>query len=381
MPSVTTVLQSKRDAIVERWIQAVRNELADGSEYDFELRNHIPFFIDAMIQMLHDEAEGIRKKELGNYDTVGRDHGSQRYRLGFDLKALVKEYGLLRDIMLDIAVETQANISPQELRLLTNFTFAAIADAVEEHARQEQQEKHDAQAAEISALNERNAFEKYLSGIVSHDLRNPLSAIIMTTGAHLRRNKDDKHATTGFARIEQAAKRALGMVENLLDFTQTRLGNELPILRKNVCLHDVVRKTIEEIVQAHPDANFDTHVRGDVRGDWDADRLAQVVQNLAINAYVYGARSDPIRIAIVGTTEDVRLRVNNMGHPISSEHLACIFNPMQRATSDATAKQSIGLGLYIVWHIVAAHGGSTEVTSTSEAGTTFTIHLPRHAPA
>ncbi len=379
MLSATNALQNHRDAIVERWISAVREQLANGGEYDSELRDHIPFFIEAMIEMLHDESQGVRKEKLEGYDTVGREHGSQRYRIGFSLKTLVKEYGLLRDIILDIMEETPANITPHEVRLLTNFTFTAIADAVDEHARQEQQQKQDAQAAEIAALNERNAFEKYLNGIVSHDLRNPLAAIIMTANACERRGSGDQRTTDGIQRMEKAAKRALRLVENLLDFTQTRLGGALPVDRKNVSLGDIVRQTVEEIMQAHPDAKFETHSSGDVRGDWDADRLAQVVQNLAANALAYGDPSVPVRLEIDSDDGVVRLTVKNLGNPISSDRLAFIFQPMQRATCERHAKQNLGLGLYIVWHVVAAHGGITEVTSTREAGTAFTVYLPRHA--
>ncbi len=379
MSSIAEVLQTNRDAIVERWIRAVREQLADGHEHESELRNHIPFFMDAMIQMLDDSTEGTRKQDVERYDTVGREHGSQRYRLGFDLKTLVKEYGLLRDIILDFTEEARAKVRPQDIRLLTHFTFTAIADAVDEHARQEQKQKHDAQAAEIAALNERHAFEKYLNGIVSHDLRNPLSAIIMTAQSYMRRDSGDKRAAASISRMEQAAQRALRMVENLLDFTQTRLGNALPITRQKVALDAIVQQTTEEIVQAHPDAHFQLHALGDVLGDWDADRLAQVVQNLAGNALAYGAPAAPVCIDMVGDDQAVHLMVRNTGDPISSERLALIFQPMQRATSAVHAKQNLGLGLYIVWHIVAAHGGTTEVKSSREAGTTFTVHLPRHA--
>ena len=379
MLSAANALQNYRDTIVERWVRAVREQLANGDEYDSELRDHIPFFIDAMIEMLHDESQGKRKENLERYNTVGREHGNQRYRLGFDLKTLVQEYGLLRDIILDIMEEAPANVSPHEVRLLTNFTFTAIADAVDEHARQEQQQKQDTQAAEIATLNERNAFEKYLNGIVSHDLRNPLGAIIMTANACMRRGIDDKRANESIRRMEQAAKRALRLVENLLDFTQTRLGGALPMVRKNVSLGDIVQQTIEEIMQARPDAKFETHASGGLRGDWDADRLVQVIQNLATNALAYGTPSVPVRIEINGDDDMVRLTVKNVGKPISSDRLAFIFQPMQRATSESHAKQNLGLGLYIVWHVVAAHGGKTEVTSTHKAGTAFTVHLPRHA--
>jgi signal transduction histidine kinase len=90
---------------------------------------------------------------------------------------------------------------------------------------------------------------------------------------------------------------------------------------------------------------------------------------------------------VEGSTPDqstVVMRIHNEGKPIPPEVLPTIFNPLVRyASRESTAQRrmgSIGLGLYIVREIVAAKGGTVEIASTAEEGTTFTVRIPRFLP-
>ena len=70
--------------------------------------------------------------------------------------------------------------------------------------------------------------------------------------------------------------------------------------------------------------------------------------------------------------------MHNQGQPIPKDDLGRLFEPMQRASSQGTtATRSVGLGLYIVKHIVDAHGGTIDVQSSPASGTAFTVRLPR----
>ena len=120
---------------------------------------------------------------------------------------------------------------------------------------------------------------------------------------------------------------------------------------------------------------------GTGRGHWDADRLAQVVSNLVGNALRYGDPAHPVRVEVTDAGAEIILRINNRGAPIRPDVLPRIFEPFQRgadAGGKAPRQEGLGLGLYIVRAIVLAHGGTIGVESSAEAGTTFTIHLPRH---
>jgi PAS domain S-box-containing protein len=224
-------------------------------------------------------------------------------------------------------------------------------------------------------------FEQHLIGIVSHDLRNPINAISMATTLLLRQGGLDAPRRRTLERILGSAERATRLLADLLDFTQARLQGALPVKLRPVDLHELTRQVVEEVQLAHPSRQLVLEQRGEGRGEWDADRLAQLITNLVSNALAYGAVHCAVRVRTVGLPDEVRLSVHNTGEPIPPKLMGQLFQPLKRGEDTAApGKHSIGLGLFIVKHIVDAHGGSLSVESTVESGTTFTVSLPRHPP-
>jgi PAS domain S-box-containing protein len=231
-------------------------------------------------------------------------------------------------------------------------------------------------------LQQRADFEQQLIGIVSHDLRNPVSAILLGAASLMRRDELDERSTKAVSRIQSSAERAHRMIRDLLDFTQARLGGGLRVQRRSSDLHELIDGVLEEVEATHPDRELRRRATGDGLGEWDPDRLAQMTQNLVTNALKYSPRDTPVVIETHGTPDAVTLTVHNQGDPIAPERLGRLFQPLQRATTSGdNSTRSIGLGLYIVKQLVEAHGGTVSVTSTASDGTTFTVRLPRHAPA
>ncbi|HZH04022.1 MAG TPA: ATP-binding protein, partial [Myxococcaceae bacterium] len=115
---------------------------------------------------------------------------------------------------------------------------------------------------------------------------------------------------------------------------------------------------------------------------WDGDRLAQAVGNLITNALHYSPPQSSVRVETRGEGAQVTVAVHNDGEPIPAERLPHVFEPMQRAASEVNkAGRSVGLGLYIVRHLIEAHEGTVSVESSHGRGTTFTLTLPRSAKA
>ena len=130
-----------------------------------------------------------------------------------------------------------------------------------------------------------------------------------------------------------------------------------------------------EIRAGQPDAVLRWQGSGDLRGEWDADRLAQVVSNLVGNAIQYGGGT-PITLTAHEHRDSVTLGIHNGGLPIPAAVLPFVFEPLSRGDGPGTAR-GIGLGLFIARAIVSAHGGHIQVSSSSDAGTTFTVTLPK----
>lgn len=136
---------------------------------------------------------------------------------------------------------------------------------------------------------------------------------------------------------------------------------------------------MREVRTAHRDADFRLETSGNLVGEWDADRLAQVVSNLFGNAIHHGGGT-PVSITAQEEGDAVTLAVHNGGTPIPPEALPLIFEPFARGRA-VSATGGIGLGLFIARAIVSAHGGEIDVTSSSEDGTTFTVRLPKRPTA
>ena len=238
-----------------------------------------------------------------------------------------------------------------------------------------------AQATRLQAdAKDRAQFAEQMMGMVSHDLRNPLSSIQMAA-VLLGRGELALNQQRTVARIARSAERAARLIADLLDFTQARLGRGLAVTKSEIALHESVADTVEELRHIYPARAVDHQRVGSGRCVADADRLAQLLGNLVSNAMTYGLPEAPItvRSAIAETT--FTISVHNQGAPIPAEVQSTLFQPMTRASSAGTGERSVGLGLYIVQEIAKAHGGQATVTSLSGEGTTFTVVCPRESAA
>lgn len=233
---------------------------------------------------------------------------------------------------------------------------------------------------DITLRRRQQEFERQLIGIVSHDLRNPLSAILLASELMLRSSDEDSLALKNATRVKNAGERAMRLVHDLLDFTRARLGGGIALERRELDLGVSMPAVVDDIRIAHSNRPIVFESRGDCTGAFDGDRLAQVVTNLVENALKYSPEDSAVRVTLDGGADGVALAVHNDGPPIPSELLPRIFEPLQRGdTTFDPASRSVGLGLYIVKKLVEAHGGSVQVVSSAPKGTTFTVRLPRGA--
>jgi signal transduction histidine kinase len=169
------------------------------------------------------------------------------------------------------------------------------------------------------------------------------------------------------------------MIGALLDFTRSRLGGGIPIVRANMNMGKVAHDVVNEIAAANPDRMIKVDARGSLQGEWDCARVSQLLTNLIDNALEYGSGKTTATVSVQGDDKEVSVAIRNRGVAIPAEQLNGIFNPMKRKEITATTGPAgnLGLGLYIAERIVNAHKGRIEVASSEEAGTTFTVHLPR----
>jgi PAS domain S-box-containing protein len=216
-----------------------------------------------------------------------------------------------------------------------------------------------------------------LMGIVGHDLRNPLQAIATSSALLLQSEPLTPSQQKKVTRILTSVQRMDHLIRDLLDFARVREEGTMPIQRQRTSLEEASRAAIDELLAAHPRRQIQLQVRGDVTGEWDVNRLAQMVGNLVTNALKHGAEALPVQVRVERAGAEVMLEVLNQGAPIPPELLPRIFEPFTRASTGGDALKGVGLGLFIVHEIVTAHRGRISVSSTAEEGTVFRVVLPR----
>jgi len=174
-----------------------------------------------------------------------------------------------------------------------------------------------------------------------------------------------------------SANRMNRMIGDLLDLTRTRFGDLIPIAPAPIDLDPLCRQVVAELEGLRPAGSGVRFTgQGDLTGEWDGDRIAQVLSNLVGNAVQHGGATAPITLSAKDNGNEVLLAVHNWGHPIPESIQASIFEPMVRHADDHKTT-GLGLGLYIALQIVLAHGGTLNVRSTETDGTTFAVRLPR----
>lgn len=226
---------------------------------------------------------------------------------------------------------------------------------------------------QMDTLSDTLRMNEMFIAILSHDLRNPLNAVL--TGSELLLRTSQEDAVRRIAeRIRSSGRRMAGLVSDVLDMARTRVGAGIVLSVQPLNLGELVQGLVAEHQQQ---AEISVTLRGNLEGEWDAGRLAQAVSNLLGNAIAHGALDEPISIEASGDDRDrVTFSIANSG-AIPSSARARLFDPFRAGEARQKPDGGLGLGLYIVKQIAAAHGGGIELDASDPARTRFVLSLPR----
>lgn len=306
--------------------------------------------------------EGVDGNASAKLDDASRVHALGRVRSGFHLMELVAEYRALRASVIRLWGESGAQPDPVGFIDLTRFN--------------ESIDQSLAEAVRYFSLGMDRSREIFL-GILGHDLRNPLNAILLSAESFAEISSGEG---AEFASQVKSSAQAMGrLLADFTDFTASRLGAGIPVVFAPADLGAVCREVVDECSASFPGSKLILDLRGDLVGKWDESRLRQLLSNLIGNAIQHGTETTPVNISATRDRSAVVFRIQNSGEPIADELIPTIFDPLVQApTMDQTKRRhgSLGLGLYIAKEVVLAHGGNIRVTSSSQSGTTFTVTLP-----
>jgi signal transduction histidine kinase len=273
--------------------------------------------------------------------------------------------------MLSLSRERPDAFSEEEIELVS-LLGRLVATAVQNIRAYEAERRRVEELARLSQLR-----ADFVS-LVSHELRSPMAAVI---GA-ARTLQDRWRMLTApqresfLALIGDETARLAELVGDVLDTSRIEAGT-FSYRFEDVDLGRVVDEAVEAAVLAQQDVPVVSSVRGAlpaIRGD--RARLRQVLGNLIENAVKYSPEGGEVRVSAVAANGTVRIAVRDAGPGIPRDQQGRIFEKFGRVDVPGASKPGTGLGLFIARSIAEAHGGSLDVNSGVEPGSTFTLTLP-----
>ena len=231
-------------------------------------------------------------------------------------------------------------------------------------------------------LQEVESLKQHFFAQVSHELRNPLTAIRGSAQLLLVRTQNilDANQRRCLQTIDDSVDRLLHLVNRILDFNRLRAG-VFPLERQSVAFDKVVARALDVLApQAEREGR---RVEESAHGDdfvllADEEALTQIVFNLVGNAIKFTPEGGAVHVTVTDEGTHVALAVRDTGPGIPLDAVARIFEPYRQVQCD---RKGAGLGLAIVKELVGAHGGSIRVDTEEGKGACFIVRLPKAAAA
>lgn len=347
--------QDYAEAIVE----TVREPLVVVSEDFLVQRANLAFY--QFFQVLPQETEGRSLDELGDgqwnsphlrtlLEQVLTSHQSFR---DFEVEHRFPRIGMKTMLLNARRIVREYEHAQDHLLLL------AMEDVTERRKAERQQEA--------------------LLGMVSHELKNPLtSASLYTQWLHRMLEQTGLVQALPFVRkLGEQHHHLEHLIDDLLDATAIEAGT-LRLRPAPFVVSGLVQEVVELLMQTYPAHRLLIEEMEATTVYADRERTGQVLTNLLTNAIKYGSETEPIAVRLQVAEAEVTVQVQDCGAGIPGEQQAHIFERFYRVTGDSQKEAAgLGLGLYLTAQIVKQQGGRIRVESTEGRGSTFSFTLPR----
>jgi signal transduction histidine kinase len=364
-------IEANIPAILAEWEAFAASLLPAAKGLDaLALRDHAEQMLKAMVDDLRTPRTGEEQsaKSKGQApvlssaaETAAQTHALLRASGGFTIRQLVAEYRALRASVLRLWREAGA-YGPDAMEDAGRFNEAidqAIAESVDYFT------------------SEVDRWRALFLGVLGHDLRSPLNAILLTSQV-ISALSADTPLSEQSQKLIRSGERMRHLLDDLLDYNRSSLDIGIRVTPEPVELAAACREEIELLRVALPARTIEFHAEGATQGFWDGSRIKQIVSNLVTNAARYGDLNGIVRVSLRGHGAQVELSVENTGPTIPEDTMKSLFDPLRRgeATASQGERESLGLGLFIVREVARAHGGRVSVHSAS-GKTRFAVELPR----
>lgn len=348
--------------------------------------------------LLHNEIEKGLAEE-GTYDLMFNDFLSrvhkdyqEEYKKNFSRENMLRRFANgEKEIYMELLQYSQGSYhwqsahvihvdDPYKEAQLAILLVKDLDDQKSEQARQEQLLRDALQRA--NAANE--AKSDFLSRM-SHDIRTPMNAIIGMAAIGQMKQGDQAGTLHCFEQIDTSSRYLLALINDILDMSKIEQG-KMQISKDKFSMKDVVQEINGIMIPQTEEKNihYEMHVMESLDDEYlgDALHLRQILMNLLSNALKFTAENGEITVTISNDHTSngyahLKFSIKDNGVGISDEFKAKLFQPFEQEQNDiARNKIGSGLGLSIVYNLVALMGGSIDVVSEKNQGAEFIVILP-----
>lgn len=355
------LLYRLRERILSVWVERVQQHVrtADTLRPPIII-NTIPLFVDGLAEALCEECSRETATESSN---IAQEHGGERARVtNYGPDQIIEEYKILREVIRS-QLQKEIVLTERDETLIQKSFDKAIQESM------------------ISYFLVHGKIREQFVATMTHDLRNPLSAIQFSVELIVRaaktQNEEQLRSTIDdlSGRILKNVKRTDRMIQDMLDASVVQVGEKMAIQINPGDMDEIVLAAIGE--REENEKSRLAYKGNSVKGFWDCDSLQRSVENLIGNAFKYGDDNSPVTIEVRTSHERVMVSVHNFGNPIPGENIESLFQAFRRAESAKTSgKKGWGIGLALARATAEHMGGSLGVESSAERGTIFTIDVP-----
>jgi signal transduction histidine kinase len=328
---------------------------------------------------------------------IAKQHGKQRAcQTGYTLDQVIAEHQILRRVLLSY-IQQRLKMNPDQWTTLLQSVDVGISESatafalergfkdaryqrLEAEMTQAWKERGQARSA-LDNLQIEKAVREQFVFTLSHDLRTPITSAKAAAELIVRDPRDTKQVAALAFRVIDDLSRSDRMIRDLLDANRIRAGEKMQLEAEEIELISLIKETLGNLSRVYGD-RFVLKADHEITGFWSGKDLERSLENLAINAVKYGAADTPIEVRVADLNDKVSLSVHNFGSLITPEEQESLFQPFTRIQSAiGKGAKGWGLGLTLVLGITESHGGTIEVKSDAEKGTTFTMIIPKDSRA
>ena len=367
------LLRQHKDEILDQWMNTVRDQIAGAEHLEtLALQNDMPDLLDDIVASLDESTP-----QTITHESI--DHGRIRATVeNYTLSQVIREYCLLLKVVLSFADE-RTQVLPKERDTIIYGVTTSIEQASEAFFQLRKEEDLNAkQAAEalVEELRREGELREDFIGTLTHDLRNPLANTFSLVELMRDRMPQEPLFNKLINAMQHSLTQADTLIRNLLDANLIKSGGALPIHREYCDLMPEVRDSVESFSTEHKGGIVLDCSEPSIMGEYDCSYMRRALDNLIKNAIKYGLPQGTITVSCEPNDHGyTMLSVHNEGNPIPKDKQSLIFSRNYRI-EEKRGNQGWGLGLALVKGVAEAHGGSVEVQSQPDDGTTFTLKIP-----